>query len=212
MRTVGDLGCDFDAAIDRTRSEDQDVAFAPRESFRVHSVELAIFVYGGEGTCDETLKLNAQEVEDVAFAEKLVERVARFDAQILPVGRDKGRGAANDRLRAEFLERVDVRTSDATVSDIADDRDFQSLKGTETLTNGESVEKSLRRMLVRAVSRVDDGASLKALGEELRNAWADVSDDDGVDPHRLDVLRCVDDRFPLSDATRTGGKVDDFRA
>ena len=63
-----------------------------------------------------------------------------------------------------------------------------------------------------AVSRVDDGASLKALGEELRNAWTDVSDDDGVDPHRLDVLRGVDDRFTLSDATRPGGKIDDVRA
>ncbi len=96
--------------------------------------------------------------------------------------------------------------------DIADDRDFQAFKRAEALTNGEDVEKSLGRVLVGAVSCVDDGAAFETFGEELRNAGADVSHDDGVDSHRLDVFSGVDDRFTLSDATRSGGKVDDFRA
>ena len=69
MRTVGDVRSDFDAAINRTRSEDQDVAFATCKPICVHSVELAIFVNGRERTCNKTFKLNAQEVEDVALAE-----------------------------------------------------------------------------------------------------------------------------------------------
>ena len=122
--------------------------------------------------------------------------------------RNEGRRAANDRFRAEFLEREDVRTGDAAVRDIADDRDRLAFEGAEALAHRQEVEETLRRVFVRSVAGVDDRAVLEVVGQETRRAGAAVSNDDGVDAHREDVLGGVDKRFPFREAARRGGKLD----
>ena len=209
MRAVGDFRGDFDAAIDRARREDEDVFFATGEAFGVHRVKVRVLGERRERTDDLAFELNAKEVEHVDARQNFVERVSVFDAEFGPMRRNEGRRAANDRFRAEFLEREDVRAGDAAVRDIADDRDRFSFERTEALAHRQDVEEALRRVFVRAVAGVDDRAVFEILRQKSRRAGAAVANDDRVDAHRQDVLGGVDERFAFRKTARRGGKLDD---
>ena len=85
---------------------------------------------------------------------------------------------------------------------VAADADLQPLERSEVIAQREHVEQPLRRMLVRAVARVDD-VRLDAVGEKLRRARCAVTDHDHVDPHRLEIARGIDERLALARSSRT---------
>ena len=212
MRAVGDVRGDFDAAVDRARRENEDVFFAAGEAFGVHRVKVRVLGERRERTDDLAFELDAKEVEHVDAGQNFVERISVFDAEFGPMRRNEGRRAANDRFRAEFLEREDVRAGDAAVRYVADDRDRFSFERTETLTHRQKVEEALRRVFVRAVAGVDDRAVFEVLRQKSRRAGAAVPDDDRVDAHRENILGGVDERFALREAARRGGKLDNVGA
>ena len=60
-------------------------------------------------------------------------------------------------LGAESVEDVDVRAGDARVENVAADRDGQSRHAAFCAADRQRVQKGLGRMLMRAVSGIDDG-------------------------------------------------------
>jgi len=90
------------------------------------------------------------------------------------------------------------------VEHVADDAHLDSLELAEIVAQRQEVEQPLRRMLVRAVSRVDH-VRVDSLGEELRGARRAVADHDHVDAQASRFPRRVDERLPLRNA-RAGGR------
>src|SRR4051795_9282450 len=70
-------------------------------------------------------------------------------------------------------------------------------QASEALADGEGVEKSLRRMFVRAVAGIDDRNIRQPVGQHLRRAGMLGADDDHVRMHCHQVLRRIDERLAL---------------
>lgn len=123
MWAVGHFGGDFDSAIDRAGSEDQDVGFRSADAVAVHAEEVGVFADRREERASLTFKLNSEQVDTVALAEDFVEIVRDFNAKSLDMCGDQCRWAADDDSRTEFLQTPNVGSSDAAVQDVADQRD-----------------------------------------------------------------------------------------
>ena len=156
MWTVGHFGGDFDAAIDGTGSEDQDVGFRSTDAVAVHAEEVSVFADRWEERAPLSLELNSQQVDAVALAEDFVEIVRDFNAKSLDMCGDQCRWAADDDSRTEFLQTPNVGSSDSAVQDVADQRDGQSGDFLAMLSDRENVEQSLCRMLVSPVARIEN--------------------------------------------------------
>jgi hypothetical protein len=109
-----------------------------------------------------------------------------------------------------FPEQERIRARDAGMRDVPADRDDEPFEATLALLHHERVEQRLGRMLVRAVTGVDDAGVLEALGEERRRTGARMAHDDRVGPHGLDVLGGVEERLALGDARERRAHVDDI--
>ena len=110
-------------------------------------------------------------------------------------------------IRAELCQQVDIRTRDARVQDVADDRDLQTFDSSFVFTNRERVEQRLRRMLVRAVAGVDDRRRTHAR-EMLRRAGHRMTNDDAIGRHRFEVARGVQQSLAFGDAGGRDADVD----
>jgi hypothetical protein len=93
------------------------------------------------------------------------------------------------------------------VGDVPHQADRQALQPALDPADGEDVEQALGRVLVGAVAGVDDAAT-QVLGQQVRRSRRGVADHHQVGPHRLDVLRGVDERLALGQAGAAGGEVD----
>ena len=81
MGAVGDVGGDFEAAVDRTRCEDQHVFLRQFQSVPVHCIKVRVFPGGRERADNLAFKLDAEQVENVHSRQDRVQRMADFDAQ-----------------------------------------------------------------------------------------------------------------------------------
>ena len=98
--------------------------------------------------------------------------------------------------RAERHQRVDVRARDATVQDVAHDRDALALEITERLAERERIEQSLGWMCVRSVAGIDD-RSAGASRDEVGGTRARVPHDEHVAAESFERARCVIQRLAL---------------
>ena len=155
MWAVGDFGSDLDTAVDWAGGEDQDVGFCSADAVAVHAEEVRVLADRREERGSLPLELNPQQVDAIALAENLIEVVRDFDTQPFDVCRDQRRWSADDDSRAEFFQSPDVRSSDSTVQDVADQRDRQAGDFVSMLSDREDVEQPLRRMLVRPVTGIE---------------------------------------------------------
>ena len=103
--------------------------------------------------------------------------------------------------RAHRVEQQHVRSQDAAVQQVADDRDLQALEALLVLADRERVEQRLRRVLVHAVAGIDDGRPAQAR-EQVRGARRRVPHHDHVGRHRLEVADRVEQRLPLRSRSR----------
>ena len=159
------------------------------------------------------LELHPEQVDHVAARQHGVEVVGHLDPQRGDLARHEGGGAADDDLRAELHEAVDVAARDAAVGDVADERDRQPGHRAAVLADREDVEQALRGVLVRPVAGVDDtDPRRQVLRQQLRSAGRRVPHDDGVDAHRLDVAGGVGERLALRGTRPRRREVERLRA
>jgi hypothetical protein len=118
--------------------------------------------------------------------------------------------ADEDDAVAEFREAEQVRPRDPAVPHVAHQRQGQPLQASEPAADGQHVEQRLRGMLVRVVAGAEDRA-LDGLGQAVRGLALLVTDDDGVQAHRLNVAGRVDQRLFLVEAARGRVELEDPR-
>ena len=82
------------------------------------------------------------------------------------------------------------------MGDVAADGDGQTFDAAFAAFNGQGVEQSLSRMLVRAVAGVDDGG-VDFLGQQAGRARLGVADDQQVALHGVQGGGGVDQRLAL---------------
>ena len=139
---VGDVGGDFDAAVDRAGGEDEDVFFGAADAVGVHGEQVGVLGDAGEEGAALALELDAEEVHAVGVFDRFVEVVRDLDAELFDVRGDEGGGSADADFGAEFGQSPDVGAGDAAVQDVADEGDGEAGEGAAMFTDGEDVEQS----------------------------------------------------------------------
>ncbi|CDN45049.1 hypothetical protein BN871_GH_00050 [Paenibacillus sp. P22] len=115
-------------------------------------------------------------------------------------------GAAEADLGAHLPQADQVRSGDAAVLDVPDDRNAQSAQAAELLAHRVHVQQRLRGMLVVAVAGIDE-RHLDPLRKLLQHAGRLQPDDARIDAHRLQRPYRVVDGFALLHARYRSGEV-----
>ena len=84
------------------------------------------------------------------------------------------------------------------MSNVADNGNVQPFDSAFAFTNGEDIDKPLRRVLVLAVTGIQNIA-VRVLGETMRRSRRAVSNNECVNSHRLNVAGRVAQRFSFGD-------------
>jgi hypothetical protein len=106
---------------------------------------------------------------------------------------------------------MNIRTRDATVFDVAKNRDVQILDRALAIADRQRVQQSLRRMLVRPISRVDHG-NFKMPSHKFRRARCRMAHHQNVRLHRIERVYRVEQRLALLQARRFGLQIHLVRA
>ena len=127
-------------------------------------------------------------------------------------------------MRSEFRKQVNVGSRHAAVENVASYGDAAAVELAAAAADGQCVQKTLRGMLVSAITRVDDG-HVDAVGDELRSPRGAVANDNGVWLHRFQGVDGVQQGFTFLEAggfgleahrvgakSRSGGAEADARA
>ena len=142
------------------------------------------------------LELKTQHVQHVRPLDRFFDASKHFHAELFDAARHQCPRPADGDFRAELGQAPEIRPGDARVQHVADEADLEAFDLAVLVTNREQVEQRLRRMLVLAVSRIDD-VGRDAIAKEFGGPGGGVTDHDHIDPHRFEIARRVDQRFPL---------------
>ena len=153
---IGNFAVNFHAAIDRTRMHDQRIGFGFFQALFVQAKQTRVFAQTGKHALALPFVLDAQQIDDIGIGDRFIDVVGDAAAHLLEDFRDEGGWAAQRDVGTEFRQRPDIGTGDATVEDVAENRDVQSGDFPLLFQNGEGIQQRLRGMLVGAVAGVDD--------------------------------------------------------
>src|SRR2546425_222457 len=142
------------------------------------------------------LQLQSQHVQHVGPFDRFLDAPEPAHAELLDAARHQGVGPAHAHFGAELQQPPDVGTGHARVQDVAHQTDFEPGDLAVAVADREQIEQRLGGVLVLAVAGVDD-VGANAVAEELRGSRRRMPDHHHVDPHRLEVLRGVDERLAL---------------
>src|SRR5215213_6629449 len=98
-----------------------------------------IFAKGGEVSRVLPLSLNTQDHHYVRIADRVFNIVLNGQSllyQMLEVARNKSSGTRYPHSRAEFCKQMNVRSCDAAMEDVADDRNLQAFDLLFVFANG----------------------------------------------------------------------------
>src|SRR6267143_1324984 len=120
----------------------------------------------------ETLPLDPGHVQHVGVADHFLEAVRDSERETLFLhmlenlsGHLEGRGADERQVGAEFRQGVREGMDGPSVLEVADERDVLSLKGSLLVPDRIQIEEGLRRVLSRAIARVNHGLLREFRGE-----------------------------------------------
>src|SRR5258706_15793156 len=99
------------------------------------------FANAGELAGFDPLKLHAEHVDDIDFADHLVKIMDHSRAQLLEATRQQRWRADENYFGAELFQPPQIRSGHPAVDDIADNRDFQSRDAAKSLTNRVQIEQ-----------------------------------------------------------------------
>ena len=122
-------------------------------------------------------------------------------SKVFEAHRQQGRRSNGDYMSAERDQRMSRGAGDAAIGDVTHDGDPLAREIAQAQAQSEHVENCLGRMFVTPITSVDDRAG-DMFGHQGRAASDRCANDDGVDAHRLNVARGVDERLALG-STRT---------
>src|SRR5262249_15864711 len=154
LRAVGDDGVDFDAAVHRSRMHHQRAWLCVSELLLVKSVVVEILRHRRHVGAIHAITLKAKHHYDVTVGEAFADGGGDVDSEALDAGRQERGGRDDAHTRAHRIEEDDVRARHARVKDIATDRNQQPFNLALVTADGERVEQSLGRMLVRAIAGI----------------------------------------------------------
>ena len=168
-----DARIDLDPFVHRAGVHDRSPRAHPRDTVGGETPHTRILTERWEESRFLTLALKPQRDDRVRAVERSVEIAFVGHARRkmpAPPGQWDQRWRTRQRdPRAEREERVDIRTGDAAVQDVADDDDTPSLEIADRVPQRVRVQQPLRRVRVPSVSGVDHGG-VGALGDEVRSA------------------------------------------
>jgi hypothetical protein len=154
--SIGNVGGQFDAAVDRTWGEYEEFGACAADAFGVHPEEGGVFSNGGKERATLTFELHSKEIDAVDFREDLVEVKGDFDAELSDFAGDQSCGAADDDASPEFDEAMDVGAGDAAVTDVTNQSNGESGDASAVSADGVDIEESLSGMFVSAIAGVED--------------------------------------------------------
>ena len=155
--------------------------------------------------------LDAQEHDDIGISQCGAEIVRNLDVERLEPSRYEGGGADDRDIDAQLGKRMDVRARDSAEENVSENDNLAAFQAAEFLPHGEHVEEGLGRMLVGAVTGIDD-RNMEQPAQVERGTAGGMAQHDHVGVERLDILRGITESFPFG---RTGGggvKGDDIGA
>ncbi len=203
LRTVGDFRRDFAAAIHRPGMQDKRARFGTAETCSVELVaENVVFVR--DGGFVHALGLHTKDENNVGVIESFFQFKDAADGDagcgnFFEFARNPHRRSAEREAAAEFPEKMDIGAGDAAVLEVAENRDIQVFDFAQAIADSESVEKALRRVLVRAVAGVDDG-NIEMASNEVGSAGGSVAHDEAIGLHGVKRLHSVEKRFAFFQA------------
>src|SRR5580692_12231467 len=215
LRTVGDFRSDLHAAIHRAGMENDGVGLGEAQALGAELIEKNV-VSGGKRGFVKPLGLYAQNQHDVGIFESLFDsedaanrsagRANAFQFARNPHGRSAQREAAT-----EFRQKVNVGASDSAVSNVPENRDMQISERALAVADGEGIQQALRRMLVSAVARVDDG-NIEMARDKVRSAGSCVAHDQAIRLHGIERVDGIEKGLALFHAGRFRLEVHGVRA
>ena len=162
----------------------------------IEAEEAEIFLRRRHETAHHPLPLQAQHHHDVGVFQSGAHVADDFDAHPLDACGQKRRGADDAHPRAERGEQDDIGARHPGMQNVAADRDNQTFDAPLAPPDRQGIEQRLRRVLMRPVSGVDDGA-FHLLGQKMHRARVVVAHDDQVGAHGVQRRRRVDQRLAL---------------
>ncbi len=164
-------------------------------------------MHAGKGSRFLSFELNAQQIQHIASRQDFVQVMRDFESKFGPTLADKRWRPADDDVSAQFAKSPNIRSRGATMRDVADQGDGESVDVPAMLLDRQHVQQTLRRMIVGAIAGIDHTA-IKFAGQQVWRPGCAVPRDNPVDAHRFDGLRGVDKRFALGDAAAGAAEFD----
>src|SRR6266404_133608 len=201
---VSDFRSDFDAAIHRTGMQDKCVRLGALQSFGIQLVTVNVIIrrYGGFVLA---FRLHAQHDDDVGVFDGFCNFVnAANDCawrDLFQFARYPHRRTAKGEAAAKFPQEVDIRTGDARVGKIPENRDIEILDGAFAVANGEGIQQSLRRMFMGAIAGIDHW-NIQTAGDVIRRARCRMTHHQTVRLHGIQVEGGIEKCFAF---LQTGG-------
>ncbi len=214
-RAIGDVGSDFGSAIDRPGMEDQRIGLGQFHAFGIELVKKDVIVLG-ERRLMEALGLNAKDDDDVGTFKGFLDAVDAANKRtrrtdVLEFAWHPHRRSAKCEAASELAEKMNVRARHAGMRDVAEDGDIQIVEGSLAIANGEGIEQTLRRVLVRAVPRVDHG-DFQVAGDKIGGARRRMAHYKAIRLHRIEIVRSVEKSFTFLEAGSFSLKIHGVRA
>ena len=161
---------------------------------------MVIFAHGRDERAAHALALQTQHHHDVAALQPLFHRMKNLRAEPFRIGGNECARPYEMHLRPHHIEQQQIGARHARMGDVAANRHAQPVEATEAAAYGERVEECLRRVFVRPVACIEDGAG-GLLGEERDRAAFIVAHDQQIGMHGVQGHRSVEQRL----AFREGG-------
>src|SRR2546430_4745539 len=175
---------------------DSELARRRLESLDRDAEDPVVLAQGRDEPPLHALQLQSQHVQHVGPFDRFLDAPEPAHAELLDAARHQGVGPAHAHFGAELQQPPDVGTGHARVQDVAHQTDFEPGDLAVAVADREQIEQRLGGVLVLAGGGVDD-VGANAVAEELRGSRRRMPDHHHVDPHRLEVLRGVDERLAL---------------
>src|SRR5215471_7173156 len=195
-RVIGDGGRNFHAAVHGARVHDERIRLGARELLVVEAEEVEVFVGGGYVGALHALPLQPQHHDDVGAFKARIHAGEDLRAQPLGCGRQQGGGGHDAHARPHGIEHIDIGSSDARMQDVAADRDRQAGDAALGAADRQYIKQRLGRMLVCAVTSIDDRA-VHLLCQELDRPGSVMAHHQDVGAHGIERHGGVDERLTL---------------
>lgn len=208
VEVVGKSGVDFDASVHWAWMHNDHVVGRSRQFGEVESVTVKVFALRGYESALHALRLKPQHHYYVGILEAAGHVVAHFDAESVRLRRQQSGRRHHPYPVSDALMEKDVGPGDSAMQYVAADSNSQAPQTTLSSSDCKGIKQRLGRMLVRAVSGVDDAAA-HLVSEQGNSSGTGMAADQEVWSHSVESQGGVDKGFALLYGGVGNRKADD---